>query len=208
MPWSLVSRRLALAAAIAAIAIVGVSACGGSSKAGSASPGSPSAGKSPTNSIGGNVGDIIGGVTQSTGKYCSAIKTADVQVLVKATVAQPVVEPDECDWLGGQLKVTIYANDSSEKYYKEQSTDLGAGTALSGVGDEAAIIEPIVGKTTPSVIAHKGSLTCNATSPSEMSDTTMTYTGSSPFYDATPASETAYAAKLGVLCADVFSAGS
>jgi hypothetical protein len=137
-------------------------------------------------------------------KLCAAIKPADVQALMKAPVTPAVNNPGECSYYGGDLKVDIYANDPTQKYYQNPVNGPGT-TPLTGVGDQAQWFAPVPGKTTPWIEAHKGSLTC-ATEPADPPETTMPYTGTDPFYTIAPADSATYAAKEGVLCQDVFNA--
>ncbi|HEY5201176.1 MAG TPA: hypothetical protein VIJ31_09725 [Acidothermaceae bacterium] len=137
-------------------------------------------------------------------KLCAAVKPADVQALMKATVTPVVNNPGECSWYGGDLKIDIYANDPTQKYYQNPVNGPGT-TPLTGVGDQAQWFAPVLGKTTPWIEAHKGSLTCTV-SPADPPETTLPYTGSDPFYTIAPADSAAYAAKEGALCNDIFAA--
>jgi hypothetical protein len=137
-------------------------------------------------------------------KQCAAIKPADVQALMKAPVTPVVDDPGECSFYGGDLKIDIYPNDPTQKYYQNPVNGPGT-TPVPGVGDQAQWFAPIPGETTPWIEAHKGSLTCTV-SPADPSETTLPYTGTSPFYKIAPADSAAYAAKEGVLCNDIFNA--
>ena len=137
-------------------------------------------------------------------KQCAAIKPADVQALMKAPVSAVVNYPGECSFYGGDLKIDIYANDPTQKYYQNPVNGPGT-TPLTGIGDQAQWFAPVAGATTPWVEAHKGSMTCTI-SPADPPATTLPYTGSDPFYKIAPADSAAYAAKEGALCNDVFSA--
>ena len=137
-------------------------------------------------------------------KQCAAIKPADVQALMKAAVPTVVNYPGECSFYGGDLKIDLYADDPTQKYYQNPVNGPGT-TPLSGVGDQAQWFAPVAGETTPWVEAHKGSLTCTI-SPADPPETTMPFTGTDPFFKIAPADSAAYAAKEGVLCNDVFAA--
>ncbi|HZV26528.1 MAG TPA: hypothetical protein VFG00_09570 [Acidothermaceae bacterium] len=137
-------------------------------------------------------------------KQCAAIKPADVQALMKAPVTAVVNNPGECSFYGGDLKIDLYANDPTQKYYQNPVNGPGT-TPLTGVGDQAQWFAPVPGKTTPWIEAHKGSLTCSV-SPADPPKTTLPYTGSDPFYTIAPADSAAYAAKEGALCNDIFAA--
>jgi len=137
-------------------------------------------------------------------KLCAAVKPADIQAVMKATVTPVANFPGECSWYGGDLKIDIYANDPTQKYYQNPVNGPGT-TPITGVGDQAQWFAPVVGATTPWVEAHKGSLTCTI-SPADPPETTLPYTGSSPFFKIAPADSDVYAAKEGVLCQDIFNA--
>jgi hypothetical protein len=137
-------------------------------------------------------------------KLCAAIKPADVQALMKAPVTPVVNNPGECSFYGGDLKIDIYANDPTQKYYQNPVNGPGT-TPVPGVGDQAQWFAPIVGTNTPWIEAHKGSTTC-VVSPADPPETTIPYTGTDPFEKIATADSAAYAAKEGVLCNDIFNA--
>jgi hypothetical protein len=145
-----------------------------------------------------------GGGPLDVSKLCAAVKPADVQALMKATVTPVVNYPGECSWYGGDLKIDIYPNDPTQKYYQNPVNGPGT-TPVPGVGDQAQWFAPVPGATTPWVEAHKGSLTCEL-SPADPPETTIPYTGSDPFFKIAPADSASYAAKEGVLCQDIFNA--
>jgi hypothetical protein len=210
------SASLVSIALIAATACV-VSGCSKSKSSGSAAgdPGAAlaAAGKSAAAAAGVSVpagaGAAIAGATGQGGpldssKQCAAIKPADVQALMKAPVTPVVNDPGECSFYGGDLKIDIYANDPTQKYYQNPVNGPGT-TPVPGVGDQAQWFAPVPGATTPWIEGHKGSTTCTV-SPADPSETTLPYTGTSPFYKILPADSAAYAAKEGALCNDVFAA--
>jgi hypothetical protein len=137
-------------------------------------------------------------------KQCAAIKPADVQALMKAPVTPVVDNPGECSFYGGDLKIDIYANDPTQKYYLNPVNGPGT-TPVPGVGDQAQWFAPIPGTNTPWIEAHKGSTSC-VVSPADPPETTIPYTGTDPFEKIAPADSAAYAAKEGVLCNDIFAA--
>jgi hypothetical protein len=170
-----------------------------------------SAGSGATNAADGNdvkaeasaVAKAIGpgsSVSDITSKACGAIKPADAQALLKGPVTLKV-EPFQCDGDGGGLTVSISPNDTTKKDY----SDLGHGPALAGVGDEAMWFQPFAGATIPTVVSHQGSTTCTVQVGADVPTTTIDYTGKDPFFKITPTHAAAYAAKMGVLCAEVFS---
>lgn len=137
-------------------------------------------------------------------KLCAAVKPADVQALMKAPVTPVVNNPGECSWYGGDLKIDIYANDPTQKYYQNPVNGPGT-TPVPGVGDQAQWFAPVPGSTTPWVEGHKGSLTLEL-SPADPGETTIPYTGTPPLVTIAPADSAAYAAKEGVLLNDIFAA--
>jgi hypothetical protein len=137
-------------------------------------------------------------------KECAAIKSADVQALMKAPVTPVTNNPGECTFYGGDITIDIYPNDPTQHYYQNPVNGPGT-TPVSGVGDQAQWFTPVPGSSTPWIEAHKGSTTCTI-SPADVSETTIPYTGTPPFDKIAPADSAAYAAKEGVLCQDVFNA--
>jgi hypothetical protein len=200
------------------LALVATTAClltacskGGSSAAAAATATTAAGASAAAAAVGAPAGAAaaIAGATGKGGpldesKLCAAIKPADVQALMKASVTPVQNFPGECSFYGGDLKIDIYANDPTQKYYQNPVNGPGT-TPVPGVGDQAQWFAPVAGMTTPWVEAHKGSLTCTI-SPADPPGTTMPYTGSDPFFKIAPADSVAYAAKEGVLCNDIFAA--
>jgi len=207
-------------AGLVSIALMATTACllSGCSKKSSATPGGGATGAAASVaaaaaaagvSVPAGAAAALAGATGNGGplddsKLCAAVKPADVQALMKATVTPVVNEPGECAWYGGELKIDIYANDPTQKYYQNPVNGPGT-TPVPGVGDQAQWSEPVPGATTPWIEAHKGSLTC-VLSPADPPATTIPYTGSDPFFKIAAADSAAYAAKEGVLCQDIFNA--
>jgi hypothetical protein len=208
-------------ASLVSIALIATTACllSGCSKSKSASAGSGGATGAAASiaaaaaaagvSVPPGAAAAIAGATGKGGpldssKQCAAIKPADVQALMKASVTPVVNNPGECSFYGGDLKIDIYSNDPNQKYYQNPVNGPGT-TPVSGVGDQAQWFAPVPGASTPWIEAHKGSTTCTV-SPADASETTLPYTGTSPFYKIAPADSAAYAAKEGVLCNDIFAA--
>jgi len=186
-------------AAAAGGSTVAGAAAGASAPGASAAADATSAATAAANALGLGKGGPL-----DVSKQCAAIKPADVQALMKAPVTAVTNFPGECSWYGGDLKIEIYPNDPTQKYYQNPVNGPGT-TPVPGVGDQAQWFAPVAGGTTPWVEAHKGSLTCTV-SPADPPETTLAYTGSDPFFKIAPADSAAYAAKEGVLCQDVFNA--
>jgi hypothetical protein len=190
--------------------LAGCSKSGSSATAGATATGSTGAvaaaglGSAPAGAAAAISAAIGPGGPLDVSKLCGAIKPADVQALMKASVTPVVDYPGECSFYGGDLKVDIYLNDPTQHYYQNAVGAAGT-TALPGVGDQAQWSQPVTGKTTPYIEAHKGSTTCVTESP-DPPETTMLFTGSDPFFTITTSDAAAYAAKEGVLCNDVFGA--
>jgi hypothetical protein len=212
--------RNSRSAGLVSIALMATTACllSGCSKKSSAAPGGGATGAAASIAAAAAAAGVsvppgaaaaLAGATGKGGpldqsKQCAAIKPADVQALMKAPATAVVNEPGECSFYGGDLKIDIYANDPTQKYYQNPVNGPGT-TPLTGVGDQAQWFAPVTGKTTPWIEAHKGSLTCTV-SPADPPETTLPYTGSDPFYTIAPADSAAYAAKEGALCNDIFAA--
>jgi hypothetical protein len=177
---------------------------GGALAAAGASAAAAAGFSAPAGAAAAIAGATGGGGALDESKQCAAIKPADVQALMKAPVTPVVNYPGECSFYGGDLKIDLYANDPTQKYYQNPINGPGT-TPLTGVGDQAQWFAPVPGKTTPWIEAHKGSLTCTV-SPADPPETTLPYTGTDPFFTILPADSAAYAAKEGVLCQDIFNA--
>ncbi len=164
----------------------------------------PPRGFAPAGAAAAIAGATGGGGPLDVSKQCAAIKPADVQALMKAPVTPVVNNPGECSFYGGALKVDLYANDPTQKYYQNPVNGPGT-TPVPGVGDQAQWSAPVPGETIPWIESHKGSLTC-IVSPADADQTTIPYTGTPPIVTIAPADSVAYAAKEGVLCSDTFTA--
>ena len=149
-------------------------------------------------------------------QYCAAIKVADAQALAKPTLsAAQTGGPESCTFVlpgeslnGDNITVTVLEGDSDMQYYNDSVNGPIPTTPnpLPGVGD-VAVWEQFTAEAAPEVIAHQGSLTCVAQPPGDTSQLTIEQTGSGPMYQISASAAASYAAKLGVLCTDVFSVG-
>jgi len=170
---------------------------------------------------GGAAGGDAGGGGVLTGvdaKYCAAIKVADAQALTTATLsAAKTGGPLSCTFLlpgqdlgGDNITVTVFQGDGDKKFYDDTVNNQlpNGGTPLSGVGDEAAWGQPVAGESGPVVAAHKGSITCVAALPADLTLITIEKTGGGPIFTVSADAAASFAAKMGVLCNDMFSAGT
>jgi hypothetical protein len=190
------SKNPSAAAAASALAAL---ASGGAGGAGGA--GGPSV---PAGAAKGLAAALGGALDVS--KQCKAIKPADAQALMKATLAPVQIEPLECDFAGGTLKVNITLDDAAHKQYTMQASPT-PGHEVSGVGDQAFWFAPVEGHTTPWLESYKGSVACEV-SPADPADTTLVFTGNPPIVTIADSDAAAYAQKEGAVCNDVFAAGS
>lgn len=151
-------------------------------------------------------------------KGCGAVKLKDVQPLVKATVAKIEFDPGsaeldathsfECMVDNPTLTIAIHPEDSTKATYTEDvAAENVPAVPLPGVGDVAVwtAVSLTAGSYTsaPNIYAHRGTVTCEV----QVSGTGLTIP-SEPGVAAsvTQANAAAFAAKLGVLCNDVFAA--
>jgi hypothetical protein len=139
---------------------------------------------------------------------CAAVPQADIQKLFKAPAPAVVANPGECDWGSGGITVDIYFNDANKQFYSNGAISTATAKPLAGVGDLAQWQQPVPGATVPFLVAHKGSTTVSVSPGLDVSQTTMTYTGSSPFFKIPSASAAQYAAEEGQICNDIFAAAS
>ena len=196
--------------AVAAIALLALAACSGSNgqstaaapTSASASGGDASGVAAQASAAASSLGTAGGSLDVS--KLCAAVPSADVQKLFKATAPAVTVNPLECDWGSGAITVDIYAGDTDKQYYNSGGGN--TGTSIGGIGDIAQWMQPVPGATVPDLAAHKGSLTITVTTGIDVADTTMQYTGKSPFYKIPAAAAQQYAAEEGQICNDMFQA--
>jgi hypothetical protein len=139
-------------------------------------------------------------------KLCAAVPQADIQKLFKATAPAVVANPGECDWGAGGVTVDIYFNDANKKFYSDGGVSPATANPLPGVGDLAQWAEAVPGMTVPFVVAHKGTTSISVTPSLDVDQTTMSYTGSSPFFKVSKAAAAEYAAEEGQICNDLFAA--
>lgn len=151
---------------------------------------------------------------------CSAIKIADAQALVKSTVTKIDFEPGSaeldprhlfiCQFDNQYMRITVNPEDASSAIYNEEVVEQNVSTTpIAGVGDAAVWAGVLLGgviTSAPTVIAHKGSVTCLVETPGGPDLTIPIDPG--PIGGSTPADAAAFAAKTAALCTDIFSAVS
>ncbi|MGI8878977.1 MAG: hypothetical protein ACR2KJ_00375 [Jatrophihabitans sp.] len=140
-------------------------------------------------------------------KLCAAVPEADVQALMKDSAPKPNANPDECDWLGA-IKVDVFANDADKKYYTGggMPSDPAQQHAMSGVGDVAVWFWPVPNKTLPWVSAQKGTTTLGMSVDLAVDHSSVTYTGSDPFFTITDADGQKFAEAEAKVLTDMFNA--
>jgi hypothetical protein len=208
--------HLTSGAAICTVLVI--SGCGGSSGGTTAPPpGTPfasapaAASSAPSASTAPQASTALSGLLGSGGpldvsKLCAAVPQADVQKLFKATAPTFAAYPGECNWGNGAITVDIFFNDGNKKLYSGGGVSTATAKMLPGVGDLAQWAQPVPGQTVPFVVAHKGTTSISVSPGLDVDQTTMSYTGSSPFFKVSNASAEQYAAAEGQICNDLFAA--
>ncbi|MGH2631922.1 MAG: hypothetical protein ACRDG3_00810, partial [Tepidiformaceae bacterium] len=149
-----------------------------------------------------------GGAASGGGAVCGRIARADAQALLPATIKSAADDVlGDCIFTtngGAPLTITTYSSDPDQQYYKTLSG--AADHQISGIGDEAYWNEPVPGRTSPELNAHKGDVTC-VIQPNDPPDTTLktTPSGAGDLYTVTDADALAYVQLMGKVCNDVFS---
>lgn len=209
------AQRLALIAAATSLAALTLTACSSSSTSRNTVTQPPNAGKNTP--VGSSTTPSTAGGPDLAAKGCTAIKLSDVQPLLKATISAIDFDPGSAELdpvhkfecTADSISVTIYPEDSSKA---QMQTDITAENVpslpLAGVGDDAVWTggPQMNAKTytsTPDVYAHKGSVTCEV----QTNGSGLTVpTAPGPLGGVTTADSAALAAKLGIICNDVFGA--
>ena len=133
-------------------------------------------------------------------KVCAAIQS-DVAAITKSA-SDPKTFPGQCAFAGGATTVTFDVNDPQHSGVTDVISD---GTKISGIGDSAVWYDA-GGTIVPSLGAWKGNVSCVVQPDSDITNDTVTYTGTPPFTKISAADGAAYAQKMGKVCADVFAA--
>jgi hypothetical protein len=184
-----------------AVAAASLSGCNSSkSSTSAAQPASSAAAQAasaaglPTSTAG------IGDSSSTDAKVCAAIQS-DVAAITKS-VSDPKTFPGQCAFAGGATTVTFDVNDPQHSGVTDVISD---GTKISGIGDSAVWYDA-GGTIVPSLGAWKGSVSCVVQPDSDITNDTVTYTGTPPFTNISAADGAAYAQKMGKVCTDVFAA--
>ncbi len=208
------AKKYLTSVALVAAAVCALSGCSKTSKSPSATAAAAALAALASGGAGGpsvpagaakGLAAALGGALDVS-KQCKAIKPADAQALMKATLSAVVINPLECDYAGGTMQVNIRLDDSAHQQYTLLASPDPAHT-ISGVGDAAFWFEPVPGHTTPQLASYKGSVACDV-APADPADTTLVYTGTPPIVTVADSDAAAYAQKEAALCRDVFAAGS
>ena len=151
-------------------------------------------------------------------KGCSGIKLADVQATVKAAVSKVDFDPGsagldpvhsfQCSVNNPTLTISVYPEDAAKRTYNQDIlAENVPAVPLAGSGDSAVwtavSLTPGSYTAAPDVYAHQGAITCEV-QPNGEGLTVPVEPGAVPAI--TTANVAAFAAKLGVLCQDVFAA--
>lgn len=204
--------KAALAGAGAAVLLAACSSSGGGTGT-VTGPAGKAAGATvpasvPATSLGASIPAVPGG--SSIG--CNAVKLADAQALLIPKITKVELGPTGCAFErpgqaanGDNLSVDIRTNDTDHSTYKNLQ-GMGKNVALSGVGDEAYWLQPVPDASGPVVSAYKGTTSCVVEPPADLSVLTIAKGGNGPIEQVTNAAAAAFAAKMGVLCNDVFAA--
>ncbi len=197
------ARRTAIGFVVVALAGLATAGCGGGGSGGGASgssnstAGTAAGGAAPSAVAGQN----FGGTSLDVSKSCAAIKSDDIQALEKAPVGAAVANPEECDFAGGAITVSIVPNDTDLSEYTQ---NLGTSTDISGIGDKARWLQATTGSP-PWLFVHQGSATCHVEADSDAQNTTLVYSGNPPFDTMTSSALLDYVHKEAAVCLDALS---
>jgi hypothetical protein len=145
-------------------------------------------------------------------RLCLAIPMSAVDPLYTVKVGKPTTGflGSTCDFVqvgksanddsASPLFVEIAINDYGQMYGTFNKDD----HKLSGIGDKAYWDSQAPGMDAPQVIAEKGNIACTVTTNGEVDQTTLPYTVSGGNPVVTNAAAAKFAAKMGVICSDVF----
>ena len=204
-------RRTRFALAVLTTAVL-LAACSHNTPTSSVSAGSPAGATTSASAPIAGIGSGVPGAIASAvagqldvSKLCAAVPQADVQKLFKATAPSVTANPLECAW-GPSMTVDIYANDPAKKYLQDLFGS--SPTQLSGLKFSAEWSEPVEDATVPDVGCSNGKTSITVSPGLDVDQTTLTYTGSDPFFKVDPASAAQYATEEAALCGDLYQAGA
>ncbi len=208
------TRKLYAFGGVAIAAAIALTACTGTttkttSDGGTNLPAAASSALAELTKAAGGQSGALGGALSSldVSKLCAAVSTADVQKLFKDTAPKVVANPGECDWGSGDITVDIDQNDTSKQFYPGGAFG-GTEPALPGVGDKALWSAPVANMTLPFITSRKGNTDCSISPGLDVDKSSITYTGSDPFFKIADADELSYAQEEGQICNDLFKAGA
>ncbi len=145
-------------------------------------------------------------------KLCLAIPPAAVAPLYLVQVGQPKTgyQGSTCDFV--PVGMSVQDDNASPLFVEIGVNDYGTiyGTfnkddhKLSGIGQKAYWDSQAPGMDAPQVVAEKGKIDCMVTTNGEVDHTTLSYTISGGNPVVTNAAAAKFAAKMGVVCSDVF----
>lgn len=145
-------------------------------------------------------------------RLCMAIPNSAVAPLYSVKVGKPIVGTGgaTCDFV--PVGMSVSDDSSSPLFILVGVNDFGSvygnftegDHKLSGVGDKAYWNSQAPGMDAPEVFAEKGKIDCSATTNGELQNTTLPHTISGGNPVVTNAAASKFAAKVGVICSDVF----
>jgi hypothetical protein len=147
-------------------------------------------------------------------RLCLSIPTSAVAPLYSIPVGKPMGKYLGATCYFAPIGLSVHDDDSSPVFVEISINDYGAmyGTfnkkfdyKLAGIGKKAYWDwGPEPEADAPQIIAEKGNIDCMVTTNGEVDHTTLVYTMSGGNPVVTNAAGAEFAAKLGVLCSDVF----
>jgi hypothetical protein len=194
------ARVTAAAGVLLAFALLPACSSGSSSQPSAAQPATAAAQASsaaglPTSTAG------LGDSGSTDAKVCAAIGT-DVAAITK-NVSDPKTFPGQCAFGDGATTVSFNLSDPQ---HSDVTNVLGStANSISGIGD-GAVWDDAGGTIVPTLGAWKGSVSCLVQPDSDITNDSVTYTGTPPFTKISAADGAAYAQKMGQVCTDLFSA--
>jgi hypothetical protein len=145
-------------------------------------------------------------------RLCLAIPTSAVAPLYSVKVGRPMTGfgGSTCDFV--PVGMAVNDDDASPLFVEIGVSDYGSiygefnkdDHKLSGIGAKAYWDSQAPGMDAPEVVSEKGKIDCKVTTNGEVDHTTLPYTISGGNPVVTNAAAAKFAAKMGVVCSDVF----